>query len=81
MTRVVCHREPCVFWDAGVCGADEIILDPEELACTTLEDIKGLMIETDDLESWEKDDDSDDDEWGDEDEALLGNGEDGWQPY
>jgi len=28
-----------------VCGADEIIVDPEDVSCTTLEDIKGLTLE------------------------------------
>ena len=87
MTRVLCPQDQCVFWDEGVCGADEIALDPEQLSCVTMEDIKDLILQGEDLDEWgeeieEIEEDEDDEEW--EDERLFDDDDDeddDWEPY
>ncbi|NPA90377.1 MAG: DUF1540 domain-containing protein [Chloroflexi bacterium] len=61
MPRVKCPAATCVYWDDGYCGAEEIVLDPEDLSCTTFEELGDLELE---------DDEFDEDEW-DEDEYSL----------
>lgn len=77
MTRVLCPQETCVFWDGGVCGADEITLDPEELTCISVEEIDDLLLDEGEMSGW--DEEPEDDDW--DDEELLGEDDDDWQPY
>ena len=63
MTRVLCPQDHCVFWDGGSCGADEISLEPDQLSCVTMEDIKDLILNGEDLEEWAEEIDDDDDGW------------------
>ena len=83
MTRVLCPQSNCVFWDGGACGADEISLDSEQLSCVTMEDIKELILDGEELVGeWEEDDDDvdgDEDDW--EDEAYDDEDDDAWEPY
>jgi len=83
MTRVLCPQSNCVFWDGGGCGADEISLDSEQLSCVTMEDIKELILDGEELVGeWEEDDDDvdgDEDDW--EDEAYDDDDDDAWEPY
>lgn len=81
MTRVVCPQDSCVFWDGGGgCGADEITLDPEQLSCVTMEDIKELILDGEELVSeWEEELDPDEDDW--EDEGYDDGDDDAWEPY
>ena len=79
MTRVLCPQSNCVFWDGGSCGADEIGLDSEQLSCVTMEDIKELILDGEDLGEWEEEIDADDDDW--EDESNDDGDDDAWEPY
>ena len=81
MTRVLCPQSSCVFWDEGGCGADEISLDSEQLSCVTMEDIKELILDGEELVGeWEEDADGDVaddvDDWEDEVDD-----DDDWEPY
>ena len=77
MTHIICRASFCLFWDDGVCIADEIIYEPDN-GCLTLQDAGDLDLvedEEDEL-AWEDDsddlfDDDEDDDW--EDDA------DGWE--
>jgi len=77
MTRVICPQDHCVFWDGGYCGADEIELDPEQLSCITMEDIKDLILHGEELDEWEEE--LEEEEW--EDEELFEEDEDEWEPF
>jgi hypothetical protein len=72
MTRIICREPDCVFWEDGICGADEIEYDPEAGGCLTFEEAEELPLD-EDLdwgEEAEEDDDylDDDDDWEEEDE-------------
>jgi hypothetical protein len=77
MTHIICRASFCLFWDDGVCIADEIIYEPDN-GCLTLQDAGDLDLvedEEDEL-AWEDDsddlfDNDEDDDW--EDDA------DGWE--
>lgn len=77
MTRVLCPQDHCVFWDGGVCGADEMALDPEHLSCVTMEDIKDLLLHGEDLEEWSEGIEEEE-EW--ENESGFDEDDD-WEPY
>jgi len=80
MTRVLCPQDHCVFWDEGVCGADEISLDPEHLSCSTAEDMDDLILQGEGLDEWEDEPEEEEDDW--EEEKLYGeDDEDDWEPY
>ena len=83
MTQVVCRATSCLFWEQGVCGAEEIEYEPDA-GCLTFQDMGDLELESEDEDEfgWEDgdsslfDDDEDDwddgdddwaDEWGDDD--------------
>lgn len=74
MTHIICRASFCLFWDDGVCIAEEIIYEPDN-GCLTLQDAGDLDLvgdEEDEL-AWEDDsddlfDDDDDDDWEDADE-------------
>lgn len=79
MTHIICRANTCVFWEQGVCSAEEIEYDPDE-GCQTYQDIGDLDVEDpveedDDLywgarsdgASYEDDEDEDDDEDWDDD--------------
>ena len=69
MTHIICRASFCLFWDDGVCIAEEIIYEPDN-GCLTLQDAGDLDLvedEEDEL-AWEDDsedlfDDDDDDDW------------------
>jgi hypothetical protein len=68
MTHIICRASFCLFWDDGVCTAEEIEYEPDN-GCLTLQDAGELDLdeeeEEDDLD-WE--DDSDDGLYDDDDE-------------
>ena len=75
MTHIVCRALSCVFWEEGVCGAEEIEYEPD-VGCLTFQDIGDLENgeEGGDGLGWDSDDDlfdDDDDDWDD--------GEDEWE--
>jgi hypothetical protein len=68
MPRIRCKYVDCIYLESGLCGADQIDLDPE-LGCLTFaqEEEEDLAIEK---EEWEKGpvlDEEEDEDW-DEDE-------------
>ena len=78
MTHVICRASFCLFWDDGVCIAEEIVYEPDS-GCLTLQDAGDLDLEAggeEDLD-WEDSsdggifgDDDDDDDWdADEDDS------------
>ena len=71
MTHIICRASFCLFWDDGVCIAEEIIYEPDN-GCLTLQDAGDLdLVEDEEGElAWEDDsddlfDDDDDDDWED----------------
>ena len=80
MTHIICRASICLFWEQGVCGAEEIAYEPD-VGCLAFQDMGDLELqEAEDEEfGWEEsssdlfdddDDDAfdDDDEWDDEEE-------------
>jgi len=72
MTHIICRASFCLFWDDGVCIAEEIIYEPDN-GCLTLQDAGDLDLVEDgeDELAWEDDsddlfDDDDDDDWEDD---------------
>jgi len=55
MTRVICRVAACVFWEQGICTAEEIEYEPDE-GCLTFQDAVDLELageeEEEDLD-WE----------------------------
>jgi len=81
MTHVVCRALICVFWEQGVCSAEEIEYEPD-VGCLTFADLTDLQQaeEGEEALDWEEEDDTlfEDDEaewdgsqdWEDEDLDL-----------
>ena len=74
MTHIICRASFCLFWDDGVCIAEEIIYEPDN-GCLTLQDAGDLDLVEDEEDglAWEDDsddlfDDDDDDDWEDADD-------------
>jgi len=72
MTHIICRASFCLFWDDGVCIAEEIIYEPDN-GCLTLQDAGDLDLVEDgeDELAWEDDsddlfDDDADDDWEDD---------------
>ncbi len=59
MPRVKCPATTCVYWEDGYCTAEEIKLDPEDLSCTTFEELGDIELEDEELEEdfWDEDED------------------------
>lgn len=58
MTHIICRATHCLFWEEGVCSADEIEYEPDT-GCLTFQDIGDLDLdetEEDGLD-WEEPDD------------------------
>ena len=77
MTHIICRASFCLFWDDGVCIAEEIIYEPDN-GCLTLQDAGDLdLVEDEEGElAWEDDsddlfDDDDDDDWEDADDDWV----------
>lgn len=82
MTRVRCRASACLFWEHGICGAEEIEYELDE-GCLTFQDMIDFLDEDeeeDDLD-WEAGaigmlvvsndaEDDDDDNWDDDDFDL-----------
>jgi hypothetical protein len=74
MTQIICRVTACVFWEQGVCSAEQIEYELDD-GCLTFQDMGDLELEgeDDDLD-WEDDEDAglfddDDDAWDDDDEG------------
>jgi hypothetical protein len=70
MTQIICRASTCLFWEQGVCGAEEIEYEPD-VGCLTFQDMGDLELsdseEDLDWEDTDRDLFEDDDDW-DEDE-------------
>jgi hypothetical protein len=70
MTHIVCRALICLYWEQGVCNAEEIEYEPD-VGCLTFQDMSELEAsqEGDDALEWgeEGEDDLDEEEpWEDE---------------
>ena len=76
MTHIICRATFCLFWEEGVCSAEEIEYEPDT-GCLTFQDVGDLELDEDDDEEeefdWEDeaeddlfDEDEDEDDWDDE---------------
>lgn len=81
MTHIICRAINCLFWEEGVCGAEEIEYEPDA-GCLTFQDIGDLELEEEDDEDldWEDEDedlyddedkDWDEDDWDEEEDDLF----------
>ncbi len=82
MPRIVCRYIDCVYLENGVCGADSILLDPDE-GCLTYSSVTDLEVEDeweDELDGFVEDeedeegmlyeDEEEDDDWIDAEELI-----------
>lgn len=69
MPRIRCAYQECVYLEGEFCGAEQIVLDPEE-GCLTFTQIEDLALED---ENWEEDlystEDEDEDFFDEEDDT------------
>jgi len=75
MTHIICRAATCVFWDQGICSAEEIEYDPDE-GCRTYQDLADLGVDEIDEDGdlyWDAkaggspyDDEEDDEDWDDD---------------
>jgi len=59
MTHIVCRTLICVFWEQGVCSAEEIEYEPD-VGCLTFQDLTELeqTEEGEEAPDWEEEDDT-----------------------
>lgn len=68
MTHIICRAMNCLFWEDGVCTAEEIEYEPDA-GCLTFQDIGDLELEAEEDEEFD---------WADEDDDLYDEEEDDW---
>jgi hypothetical protein len=77
MTHIICRANFCLFWEQGVCSAEEIEYEPDT-GCVTFQDIGDLNLEEGEEEyDWE--DESEDDLFEDEEEEQWDETEEDWE--
>jgi hypothetical protein len=81
MTHIICRTLICVFWEQGVCSAEEIEYEPD-VGCLTFQDLTELeqVEEGEAALYWEEEEDSPEEDgeaewdgaedWEDEEEDL-----------
>ena len=74
MTHIVCRAMACLFWEEGVCGAEDIEYEPD-VGCLTFQDMGDLELEDEDDLDWESDSD---DDLLDDDDDVWDHVENGW---
>ena len=79
MTHIICRASLCLFWDDGVCIADEIVYEPDT-GCLTLQDASDLDLESGEEEALDWEDDSDDGLFEDDDDDWDADDSDSWEP-
>ena len=67
MTHIICRATPCIFWEQGVCSAEEIEYEMDE-GCLTFQDMGDLELQEDDDEDLDWEDDSDESPFADSDQ-------------
>ena len=78
MTHIICRAMNCLFWEGGICSAEEIEYEPDA-GCITFQDVGDAELDDESEEiDWESEDDlfedededddweSDDDDWEDD---------------
>ena len=71
MTQIICRASSCLFWEQGICGAEEIEYEPDT-GCLMYQDMVDLELEAEEDEEFEWGSDGDlfeDDKWDDEDDG------------
>jgi hypothetical protein len=77
MTHIICRANFCLFWEQGVCSAEEIEYEPDN-GCLTFQDIGDLNLDEGEEEfDWE--DESEDDLFEDEEEDNWEESEEEWE--
>ena len=77
MTHIICRANFCLFWEQGVCNAEEIEYEPDT-GCLTFQDIVDLNLDEGEEEfDWE--DESEDDLFEDEEEETWEEPEEDWE--
>lgn len=76
MTHIVCRAMACLFWEEGVCGAEEIEYEPD-VGCLTFQDMADLELEEEDEDDMDWESESDDDLFDDDDDEWEQD-EGGW---
>jgi hypothetical protein len=66
MTQIICRATACIFWEQGICSAEEIEYEPDT-GCLTFQDMGDLDLE---------DEEDEDYDWEDDDEDLFDDGDD-----
>lgn len=74
MTQIICRATACLFWEQGICGAEEIEYEPDT-GCLMFQDMVDLEIEEEDedydwdsdADLFDNDDDEDEDDWENDD--------------
>jgi len=80
MTHIICRASFCLFWDDGVCIADEITYEPDT-GCLTLQDASDLDLEEGEEEDLDWEDESDDSLFdNDDDDDWDADDGDSWEP-
>jgi len=76
MTHIICRALICLFWEQGVCSAEEIEYEPD-VGCLTFQDITDLELaeEGEDVFEWEEEGE---DELQEEEEGSWDEGQD-WE--
>ena len=83
MTQIICRASICLFWEQGICTAEEIEYEPD-VGCLTFQDMGDMELEEEedddedlawkssgrDLFEDEEDEDWEDDDWEDDDDDL-----------
>lgn len=70
MTQIICRASYCLFWEQGICTAEEIEYEPDA-GCLTFQDMGDLELEEAEDEDFDWDEESDDD--------LFEDDEDDWE--
>jgi len=65
MPRVRCRYVECVYIESGICGADQIDLDPELGCLTYTQEEEDLSLEAD-KEEWDEEELIEEEEWDEE---------------
>ena len=71
MPRVVCRYIDCIYLESGMCGAESILVDPDE-GCTSYSSVNDPDIDLD----WEDDVDAFGGQDDDEDEIIYDDDDD-----
>ena len=78
MTHVICRASFCLFWEDGVCMADEIEYEPD-VGCLTLQDAGDIALEEDEDDDLDWEDESDDDMFEDDEEDDWDDDGESWE--